>query len=274
MPLPPLLPPAPSHPCKFCGHAAPRLGGVDFNRFATYDRAAWKPSGRFAHYHACPSCRSVFTPSFDAFTPADWAAHVYNDGYRLVDGDYYNGSRAKNYADAAVSMLELAGLPGTHKSLNVLDYGGGNGQLTSLLLARGWGDKAAGGSVTVYDPFVPAHATPPTRPADFILAVEVFEHVPDPAAMWAELDRVSHPHTLILFTTLFAPVPPPTDLIDWWYLAPRNGHITIYSRQALITHAARVGFKLHSFDHNNHLLYRNAAPWSQHLFAGTRQART
>jgi len=44
--------------------------------------------------------------------------------------------------------------------------------------------------------------------------------------------------------------------LNWWYAAPRNGHISLYSRKSLEVLAAKFGLTYVSFSMGTHLLVR------------------
>jgi hypothetical protein len=58
----------------------------------------------------------------------------------------------------------------------------------------------------------------------------------------------------------------PHERLTWWYAAPRNGHISLYSRQSLAILATDHGFHLGSFDQIYHALWREIPAWAAHLF--------
>jgi 2-polyprenyl-6-hydroxyphenyl methylase/3-demethylubiquinone-9 3-methyltransferase len=44
--------------------------------------------------------------------------------------------------------------------------------------------------------------------------------------------------------------------MSWWYVGPRNGHISIFSKQALATAWACHGYRTVSFNAGTHLAFR------------------
>ena len=68
--------------------------------------------------------------SFDHWSKADYLQHIYNDDYVLVDPDYIDSRPAGNAAFILDFIKKGHGL-------RCLDYGGGNGKLTSLLREGG-----------------------------------------------------------------------------------------------------------------------------------------
>ena len=54
--------------------------------------------------------------------------------------------------------------------------------------------------------------------------------------------------------------------LDWWYAAPRNGHISLFSKTSLTHLVEGYGLKLHSFSAGAHLMHgQNIPSWLQGL---------
>lgn len=80
---------SPSTVCKCCGKPADLFGVVDFHKSCEDRRRPPLPlSGVPIYYYRCPNCGFLFTTAFDEFTQQDFAAHIYNEQYILVDPDY------------------------------------------------------------------------------------------------------------------------------------------------------------------------------------------
>jgi len=250
--------PAPAAPrlCKACGTPAPALGAVDFNKCCEDRRQVAKPqSGRRVTYHRCPACELVFTGDFDTWGWEDFRTHIYNEGYADVDPDYA-------WDRPAASALLIGTLFGDAcRGLAVLDYGGGDGALAALLRSQ------HGMVAEVYDPFNPDCDVPPHRLFPLVTCFEVLEHTPDPRATVFEIAGLVQQEGIVVFSTL---VQPPDFLrtgLDWWYVAPRNGHVTIYSAQALRALWTELGFQLVSHGDNLHFAYRTLPKFAHVLAA-------
>jgi hypothetical protein len=63
-----------------------------------------------------------------------------------------------------------------------------------------------------------------------------------------------------LFSTLTIDKLPPRSL-EFWYIAPRNGHVTIHTRRSLAALAARFGKRLHHFSDGMHLCLTEPPAW-------------
>ena len=61
-------------------------------------------------------------------------------------------------------------------------------------------------------------------------------------------------------------IPVPYYRCSGWYIAPRNGHISIHTRQSLQTVLERFGLQLASADQSIHCAYRQIPDFARHLF--------
>jgi hypothetical protein len=48
--------------------------------------------------------------------------------------------------------------------------------------------------------------------------------------------------------------------MGWWYIGPRNGHVTLFTRAAFAALWARFGLKVISFSDNLHMVFCGAVP--------------
>ena len=251
--FPPIPPPLPAHPCKVCGSSAPWLGAVDFSKWCSRDWRITPASGIGVDYYRCNSCGLLFSPSFDGFTPAQWKSHVYNDEYLKIDPDY-SGDRGQGYAGMFARAFPEAA------PLHTIDYGGGRGSLAAALRALNWVN------VSTYDPFVPEFSQRPAAKADLVIALEVLEHAPNPVATFEEMASLRTDHGLIVATTLFLPPVQNRSLLEWWYVAPRNGHVTLHTEKSLRLLASRFDLRMLSNPAASvHYFWRETPPWAAHV---------
>ena len=154
----------------------------------------------------------------------------------------------------------MLALFGAHKDgRRVLDYGGGNDAFCSHL-------RAAGFPLAVtYDPFVPDFASPPAGKYDLITCFETIEHMPDPVAGIGDIVAHLDEPGLVLFSTMLQPADFDQLGMNWWYVGPRNGHISLFSRSALAKAWGRHGYRTGSFDDNMHVAFRTLPDFARHL---------
>ena len=219
--------------CKCCGGMAAHFGDVDFHKNCEEHRGFFlPPSGILVPYFRCGVCGFLFTRFFDHWTGDEFKAHIYNQSYAQVDPDYA-ALRPESWGRLIAEHLGAL-LP----QVSVLDYGGGTGRLAETLRERGI-QRAE-----TWDPFNPAFMAPPEGTFNLVSCIEVLEHLPDPKAGMKSL--VSHlpGEGALLLSTLVQPEDIGRTGVKWWYLAPRNGHISLHTPHSL-QHLLRTwGFQL------------------------------
>jgi hypothetical protein len=241
-------------PCKICGAAAELYGVNDFHKSCADERGGRLPlSGVPIYYRRCGKCSFVFTDAFDDWNHDQFKRHIYNDGYLAIDPDYQS---ARPRANAET----VARLWGAYKEeTRVLDYGGGNDVLCAELRANGFP------VAVTYDPMTPEHARRPQGRFELVTCFETLEHLPDPAAGIALLLEHVAESGLIFYSTFAQPPEFDKYGVGWWYVSPRNGHISIFSRRALTLAWGRHGYRNVSFNDNTHLAFRTLPSFLAHL---------
>jgi SAM-dependent methyltransferase len=251
-----ILKPASNAPtaCKICAEPAPLYGVVDFHRGCEIPGGKrLPPSGIPVHYRRCTACGFLFTDAFDDWSEADFKAHIYNADYLALDPDYLE----KRPRDNAGTVEQLFG---THKTeLRVLDFGGGNDAMCSALRTAGFP------IAETYDPFVADYARRPEGTFDLVTCFETLEHMPDPVAGIAALLTSLAEPGLVLFSTLLQPQDFDQLGVNWWYVGPRNGHVSIFSRNALILAWRHHGYLTASFNEDKHLAFRTLPAFAKHV---------
>lgn len=239
--------------CKVCGGEAPLYGVVDFHKCCEEVRGFRLPlSGIPIYYRRCATCSFLFTDAFDGWNDAMFKAHIYNDDYRLVDPDY---AEFRPQANAETVAILLAAVKAETR---VLDFGAGNDTFCTALRAKGFA------TAVPYDPMVPQYARRPAGKFDVVTCFETFEHLPDPAASVAMIVECAADPGLILYSTLTQPANL-NEGVAWWYVAPRNGHVSIFSKQALAAIWARHGYKNVTLGDHLHLAFRTLPSFLAHL---------
>jgi len=253
--LPPLKPVSTAPvPCKICGGAADLYGVVDFHKCCEEARGVrLQLSGVPIYYRRCATCGFLFTDAFDAWDNDQFKAHIYNDSYRVVDPDY-GIARPRSNADVVASLWAAY-----KTEMRVLDFGGGNDVFCSTLRANGFPEAVT------YDPMVPEHANRPDGKFNLVTCFETLEHLPDPVAGVALiLECVSEPG-LVFYSTCAQPADFEKIGLAWWYVGPRNGHVSIFSKQALAIVWGRHGYKTVSLSDGVHLAFRTLPSFLAHL---------
>ena len=174
-------------------------------------------------YYVCSDCGSLQTE-----TP-HWLEEAYSQNLSNLD----TGAAQRNLRNLAAcyAVARVLGLQ------RLLDIGGGDGLLCRLLRDRGL-------NCYVRDKYArPTYAQGFDEPdfdrPEMVMAFEVFEHLPQPAA---ELPAffASGPQAVLISTELYTGQGP-----DWPYLAPESGqHVFFYSPQALALVAQQQGYTL------------------------------
>jgi 2-polyprenyl-6-hydroxyphenyl methylase/3-demethylubiquinone-9 3-methyltransferase len=231
--------------CKICGNGAPLYGVVDMHRPCQIE-GAFAPalSGVPIYYRRCGNCGFLFTDAFDDWSHDDFKAHIYNDLYFAFD-QHYASSRPRGNA------ATVAKLWARHKTaMRVLDFGGGGDGFCAALRANGFREAVT------YDPIVPEHANRPDGKFDLVTCFETLEHLPDPLESIGRLIECVAEPGAILYSTLTQPADFHKYGVSWWYVGPRNGHISIFTRESLSVAWGRYGYTNASFDDNLHMAFR------------------
>jgi SAM-dependent methyltransferase len=254
-PLPALKPVTwTSQPCKICDGPTSLYGVVDFHKSCEDRRGLRLPlSGLPIYYRRCATCGFLFTDAFDDWTIEQYKEHIYNDAYIVVDPDY-NTLRPQANANMVSQLF------GAKKAeLKVLDFGGGNDVLCTALRAGGFRQAVT------YDPMVPKHAHPPEDKFNLVTCFETLEHLPDPIGGIAQILDCIADNGLIFYSTLAQPADFDQHGVAWWYVGPRNGHISLFTTEALAIAWGRHGYKTVSFSNGAHLAFRTLPSFLAHL---------
>ena len=110
--------------------------------------------------------------------------------------------------------------------------------------------------VETYDPFVPRFAQKPAGRFDCVICFEVLEHATDPLSTLGDMVEFLTDTGLIVLSTLLQPADIDRRGLSWWYAAPRNAHISLYTKASLDRLLEPLGFQVHSLGESYHVLYR------------------
>jgi SAM-dependent methyltransferase len=229
----PLAPATEFAHCKICNTASAQFDHCDINQGGPPDALARAALGQSIHFYRCPACGLMFTPQLDHWQPEQYRTHIYNDSYIEVDPDY---TLARPMAQASMLKNMLQFLP---PDFSLLDYGAGSGILAQQLNKMGIHARSE-------DPYsLESLQTQPTASQLFnvVCAFEVLEHSSDPLKTLAHMRERLKPGACMIVSTLLQPEDIITLGCKWWYCAPRNGHITIFSKASLSLAFQHTGAK-------------------------------
>ncbi len=233
----PLSPPKLGETCKVCGGHAPALGSCDVNSGGPPGAAQRLSLGQVLVYYRCTDCGLMFASQLDSWQPQDFSQHIYNAQYIEVDPDYIH---ERPWANAQMLLNLLGNQLNTFppKTFALLDFGAGSGLLAQHLRSRGLLADSE-------DPYsqlaLTAYAAPPSARYDMVCAFEVIEHSPTPLQTLAQIKARLKPGGCALISTLLQPDNIATLGCDWWYCAPRNGHISLFSARSLEIALSKAG---------------------------------
>lgn len=237
-------------PCKICGGAAALYGVVDLQKSCAELWGVRLPlSGVPVYYCRCAQCGFLFTDAFDDWSEEQFKTHIYNGEYLSVDPEYEE-KRPRTCGEMVAALWAQRKV-----QTRVLDFGGGNDVLCSVLRARGFP------VAETYDPMVTEYARRPQGKFDLITCIETFEHMPDPGAGISQIVECLAETGLVLYSTRVQPVDFDKCGLAWWYVGPRNGHISIFTRKALSIAWGRHGYKNISFSDDLHLAFCKLPPF-------------
>ena len=224
--------------CKICQSPAPLYGVVDFNKSCeSFSGKHFPLKGEAVWYNKCGDCGFLFTSQFDHWSPLDWCEHVYTPDYALYDPDGSDGARASRVAPMVLSLA--AGIGAT----SMLDYGGGDGALTRLMRDKGIDARS-------FDPL--REDVCPSALFPLITAFEVLEHTPTPTDTLKFIISRLTPGGMFLFSTLTLDGLDARSM-DHWYIAPRNGHVSIHTTKSLGVLFYGQGFSVQNLAYGIHL---------------------
>lgn len=230
---------ATSTPCLVCGGESDYHTSIPFLKSCEGDG-----EGDPVAYFLCADCGFCHAP-FICDKPPEWfRENIYNADYKLFDPEY-GGVRAQRQAQNMTYSYSWA-----RRDIRHLDFGGGDGLMAERTRKKGFDS-------TSYDPFTSDEK--PTGTFNLITCFEVFEHVPGPNELMRQLTEYLAPEGLILASTNLSDG---QDISRWWYAAPRNGHISLFSRKSLAILAEKHGLNSLIDVNGGHYFYRELPYWA------------
>lgn len=228
-------------PCTVCGNETSIWGVVDFNKSCEEQNGTYLDyCGVAIYYLKCNHCNHLFTPDFDDWSKEDFLDNIYNEDYLLVDPEY-NGARSLRDVEWFSRAI------GYNKNISILDYGAGPAVFGSELLKQGY-------QIESWDPMWNKPVSwDQNKRFDMITAFEVLEHSPTPKETLKEMIQWLKPGGQILITTLSNDILQGKRDPTYWYLAPRNGHVSMFSNKSLEELFSTVGMKVQHLAWNTHL---------------------
>jgi len=220
--------------CPVCGTYGEEYFTVPFDKTFKPASPEMTLQGGDCAYYICPHCEMIYAPMFEKWTPSDYKQRIYNAEFDLcVDKEHADGSRDQK-------MFEMFKDAIRSNQARVLDYGGGHGKLAQMIHDKLglWAD--------CYDPFYGDDAFKHHSKYTLITCFEVMEHVYNPHPVFANFNRWLVEDGVIIMSTqtwdnnrsVFGKMP-----TQWENIAPRNGHVCMYSTKALEILATRHGFR-------------------------------
>jgi 2-polyprenyl-3-methyl-5-hydroxy-6-metoxy-1,4-benzoquinol methylase len=217
--------------CKVCEADSAIFDSVDFNKHCSSAPYGFGLSGISVPYYRCARCSLIFTDFIDDWNNEEVAKYIYNSDYQKVDPEYVGARPLRAANDMS---KHFAGC----EQLRFLDYGSGSGLYAERMRELGFPH------VEAYDPF--SSPAEPTGLYDFITCFEVIEHSPKPLITFIDMvGKLSQNGAIVVGQTL-----QPSNIEEiggrWWYVAPRNGHVSFFAEETFITLAERLGLVYHS----------------------------
>lgn len=217
-----------------------------FHAVVPFDRKA----GDFTEieFVKCFNCGFIKAPEFDSWSTQRWSSEIYNNGYGVVV-DAGTVNRQHKYADK-ISKIAFT---------NHLDFGGGNGTVSKILVEQFNKQSQS------YDPFhrfdgdfdLPNHNDSKFS-FDLISAIEVLEHLTDPNSLFESINKVTNTSSRLIATTkLLSNFDSNCKFEDFWYVNPRAGHICFYTIDSLKLLAEKHGWELVVSVDDEHFFIKN-----------------
>ena len=194
--------------------------------------------GQEYFYMRCPYCSFLFDRDLvlDTAKLETKVGKVYNQIYfESIDSGWK--MRGDAFLKLMHAILRVYRFLTFKKNISLLDYGGGNGYITSKVNSK-------------YDTFYYDKYEKPSflgnykvlekpQKTDVVCAVELIEHLTD-IEEWDFLKSLQP--DVFMFTTCLSDMVLQKDLVHWIYLNPDAGHTALYSIDSLSLLAKKYGY--------------------------------
>lgn len=217
--------------CKACHCPSIEIGKLDANK-CCIDRlgSRFLPiSENLIPYLACPNCGFIYTVYMDKWTSDDFKTKIYNQEYELLNPPIPGRINVPFHENPSyLKGLHIGQFfQDSKNSLKILDFGaGGNPGPTGKALMD------SGFSVDSVEPYR-ADCSNTSNKYDLIIAIEVLEHCHDLEAVKIFMKEHLADDGLVWIETLLHPFPTPENILSSWYIAPRDGHISVHTFASL-----------------------------------------
>jgi hypothetical protein len=233
--------------CKICGGLTRTFSIVESGKHCNLQLPpVLAGSGEPVEYSRCLECGFIFTTFFDAYQADALKVEIYNEDYVNFDPLY---PKIRPETNARFLQTVLAESFSADEHPRVLDYGAGNGLLSTMV--------GGGFAVENYDVLNPLFNILPPGPIDVIFSAEVVEHMPFPRVFVDDWSAALSEFGCVIFSTKLQPGDIELIRGDWWYIGPRNGHVSLFSSQSLQKLCSLAGLRFESLTEDWHIAYRN-----------------
>jgi len=242
-----------SIPCRICANTAVPFDVVDLAKHCSQDEPYPDGfSGVSVAYHRCRICGAIFSPSFDGESQAKLPTSISDTRHRAIASDHETGV----LGTAARHMLAMRR---RYRNARVLAYGVGAYALADRLCQGGYR------RVEAFD--ISSRAEKPVGTFDIVLAVDCIEHTLKPVEAVRDMCRyLEHDGCIVVEQEL-----QPDDIHEvrgnWWYIAPRAGHVCMYSAPAMASLAQVCGLTFHEGETVHGFSRQAMSPLSRHVLS-------
>jgi len=236
--------------CPICSSESFLLDVVDFSINYPY---FWNPDKSVSdchlsslpiYYSHCKSCQFTYAPEIANWSSEKLEKEIYNEKFTLMDVDAVE-RRPTNNARSLFNIFP------DNAQIKHLDFGGGTGYLSKLLSDGGWDSIS-------FDPYLNTSVlNDDLKKYNLITSYEVFEHATNPNTLMDQICDLLDENGIIIFSTQVSDgIIAPGRRLDWWYVTPSTGHISLYSRKSLVLLGEKYQFKFISFNNGYHCFFK------------------